>query len=248
MPFVMFADQQNIRIGNPKLTPEFHNLAELNYNIQWGKLNYLTSLYGRYTEQPIANVAYPKGPGSVILINTFQNGKNSLTYGWEHTLKITFLKNLDVTANLNVFYTEISWNSAPAVITSNSGYSYNSKLTLLYRMPKNLNVQLNGTYEAPKIIPQGKTTPYYFVDATLGYNYKYKWMFNLLLSDAFNTKRMGSIMDAPYYIQEISRRRESRYVRLSVTCMFGKADASIFKRARQQRQGSDNQGEGMGGF
>jgi len=89
-----------------------------------------------------------------------------------------------------------------------------------YRFPKNISLQLNGNYEAPKIIPQGTTRPQYYMDATLSYNYKFKWMFNLLLSDCFNTKRMGTHYDTPYYIQDISRRRESRYVRFSSpTCL-----------------------------
>lgn len=247
MPFVMASDQYNIRIGNPKLSPEFYNLAELNYNIQWGKLNYLTSMYGRYTENPITNVSYPQSPGSLVLINTFQNGKNSITYGWEHTLKVTLFKNLDVTANFNYFYTNISWNPTPTTVQNNTGYSYTTKGTLLYKFPKNISLQLNGTYEAPKIIPQGTTRPMYFGDATLSYNWKFKWMFNLLLSDAFNTKRMGTHYDTPYYLQDLSRRRESRYVRLSVTYLFGKMDVSIFKRAKQQKGGDNSQMDGMGG-
>lgn len=247
MPFVMASDQQNIRIGNPKLTPEFYNLAELNYNIQWGKLNYLSSFYGRYIENPITNVAYPQSPGSFVLINTFQNGKNSFVYGWENTLKATVFKNLDITANFNGFYTTVSWNPTPTTTTSNSGYSYTSKLMLQYKFPKNISLQLNGNYEAPKIIPQGTTRPMYFMDATLSYNYKFKWMFNLLLSDCFNTKRMGTHYDTPYYLQDMSRRRESRYLRFSVTYLFGKMDVSIFKRAKQQKGDSSMMDMG-GGF
>ncbi len=247
MPFVMASDQQNIRIGNPKLKPEFYNLAELNYNIQWNKLNYLTSFYGRFTENPITNVAYPQAPGSLVLINTFENGSNSFTYGWEQTLKATVFKNLDITANFNYFYTSVNWNPTPTTTMNNSGYSYTSKLTLVYKFPKNISMQVNGTYEAPKIMPQGTSRQYYFMDASLSYNWKFKWMFNLLLSDCFNSKRMGSLYDTPYYTQELVRRRETRYLRFSVTYLFGKMDVSIFKRAKQQKGGDNSQMEGMGG-
>ena len=67
-----------------------------------------------------------------------------------------------------------------------------------------------------------------------------KWVINATLSDAFNTRRMGTNFQTPYYIQELSRRRESRYVRLTLTYIFGKMDASIFKRAKQMK-GSDSQ-------
>src|SRR5258708_25392589 len=59
MPFIMMADNANIRIGNPQLRPEFHNLGELNYNIVYRQLNFLATAYTRYIQNPITNVAYP---------------------------------------------------------------------------------------------------------------------------------------------------------------------------------------------
>jgi hypothetical protein len=53
---------------------------------------------------------------------------------------------------------------------------------------------------------------------------------------------MGTHYETPYYLQDLSRRRESRYVRLSVSYIFGKMDASIFKKAKQMRQSDGNQG------
>jgi hypothetical protein len=69
-----------------------------------------------------------------------------------------------------------------------------------------------------------------------------KWVVNATLSDAFNTRRMGTHYDTPSFIQDLSRRRESRFVRLTVTYLFGKMDASIFKRAKQTRSNDNQQG------
>jgi len=89
MPFVLFADKQNYRIGNPELRPEFRNIAELNYNKILTKGSYLASGYFRYEEQPITDVAYPSpNPNEPdVLINTTINGRNSIKYGMEHTFK-----------------------------------------------------------------------------------------------------------------------------------------------------------------
>ncbi|MFL5752495.1 MAG: outer membrane beta-barrel protein, partial [Bacteroidia bacterium] len=57
MPYIMFADLKNIRIGNPQLTPEFINKAEINYNVIKGKTNFLSSGYFNYTESPITNMS-----------------------------------------------------------------------------------------------------------------------------------------------------------------------------------------------
>ena len=238
MPFVMFADNQNRRVGNPQLKPEFKNIAEVNYNKIFSKGSYLGSGYFRYEEQPITEVAYysPIPGESTVLINTTVNGKNSIRYGIENTIKLTFFKNLDLTLNANAFYIYIKGavvQNQPDVKAE--GYAYNGKATISYKFPKNITLQVNGNYESPKILLLGYSQPVYSIDVSLNYMYKTKWIFNATLSDVFNTRVMGAHYETPYYIQDLSRRRETRYVKFSVTYLFGKMDASIFKRAKQMK-------------
>ena len=248
MPFVMFADNQNRRIGNPQLKPEFKNIAEVNYNKIFSKGSYLASGYFRYEEQPITEIAYysPIPGESTVLINTTVNGKNSIRYGIENTLKLTFFKNLDLTLNANAFYIYIKGTvvtNKPDVTAE--GYAYNGKATVSYKFPKNITLQVNGNYESPKILLLGYSKPVYSIDVSLNYMIKTKWVFNVTLSDAFNTRIMGTHYETPYYMQDLSRRRETRYVRFTVTYLFGKMDASIFKRAKQMKgmgqEGGGNQ-------
>jgi hypothetical protein len=70
-----------------------------------------------------------------------------------------------------------------------------------------------------------------------------KWIFNATVSDVMNTRRMGTYYETPFYIQELSRRRENRFFRFTITYLFGKMDASIFKRGKQMKgMGDQNQG------
>lgn len=243
MPFVMFADRQNYRIGNPQLKPEFRNIAELNYNKTYTKGSYLGSGYFRYEEQPITDVAYPSITDPTVLVNTTVNGKNSIRYGMEHTVKYTFFKNLDATLNVNAFYIYMRGlvdPSQPEVTAK--GYAANAKTTLSYRFPKQLTLQVNGNYETPRILLLGATIPVYSMDVSVNKMIGTKWILNASLNDAFNTRRMGAHYETPFYTQDLSRRRETRYVRFTVTYMFGKMDASIFKRGKQLRNMGDNQG------
>jgi hypothetical protein len=241
MPFVMFADKQNYRIGNPQLKPEFRNIAELNFNKIFGKGSYLGSGYFRYEEQPITDVAYPSLGDPRVLVNTSINGKNSIKYGMEHTLKYTFIKNLDATFNTNVFYIYIRGivvETEPEVKAE--GFAFNAKATLSYKLPKNITLQVNGNYESPRILLLGASIPLYSMDLSLNKMFGTKWVLNATVSDVFNSRRMGAHYETPYYIQDLSRRRESRYFRFTVTYIFGKMDASIFKKAKQLR-GTDTQ-------
>ncbi len=242
MPFVMFADKQNYRIGNPQLKPEFKNIAEVNYNKTFTKGSYLGSGYFRYEEQPITDVAYPSVEDPTVLVNTTINGKNSIRYGMEHTFKYTLFKNLDATVNFNAFYIYIKGLIVPTEPEVKAeGFAFNAKTTLAYKFPKSWTLQVNGNYESPRILLLGASIPVYSMDVSLNKMFGTKWIVNATLSDAFNTRRMGAHYETPYYMQDLSRRRESRYVRLTVTYIFGKMDASIFKRAKQLR-GTEQQG------
>jgi hypothetical protein len=241
MPFVMFADRQNYRIGNPQLKPEFRNIAELNFNKTYSKGSFLASAYFRYEEQPITDVAYPSLSDPTVLVNTTINGEDSKRYGAELTEKHTVFKNFDVTLNANVFYIYIKGLIVPTEPEVKAeGLAFNAKTTFSYKFPKQLTLQLNANYESPRILLLGATIPVYSIDLSLNKMFGTKWIVNATLSDMLNSRRMGAHYETPYYIQDLSRRRESRYVRLSITYLFGKMDASVFKRAKQLR-GTDNQ-------
>ncbi len=247
MPVVMFADRNNYRIGNPQLRPEFRNISELNYSKTFGKGSYLGSGYFRYEEQPITDVAYPSVTDPSVLVNTTVNGKNSIKYGVEHTIKYTFFKNLDVMLNANAFYIYLRGlvvPTEPEVITK--GYAYNVKSTISYRFPKNFTLQMNGSYESPRILLLGYTQPVYGMDISLNKMIGTKWILNANLTDVFNSRAMGTFYNTPYYTQEIYRRREARFVRFTVTYLFGKMDASIFKRGKQMKM--DNGGGNQDGL
>jgi hypothetical protein len=242
MPVVMFADRLNYRIGNPQLKPEFRNIGEINYNRIYTKGSFLVSGYFRYEEQPITDIAYPSLLDPTVLVNTAINGKNNFRYGTEATFKYTVLKNFDATLNANIFYIYMKGLIVPTEPEVKAeGYAFNAKATLSYKFPKQLTLQVNGNYESPRILLLGATLPIYSADVSLNKMIGTKWILNATLSDAFNTRRMGAHYETPYYIQDLSRRRETRYVRFSVTYMFGKMDASIFKR-RAPRGVNENQG------
>lgn len=195
----MFSDKTNLRRGNPELKPEFINMAEINYNVKINKLDVLTSVYGKYIEQPITNVAYPLTNNPNVLLNTYQNGNNSYNLGWENTFKFTIWKSFSVMSNTNIYYKTINYTNNSNQIIANSGYNWMTKLNVSYTLPWDLKIQLNGTYESPQIIPQGKTIPLYFMDISLNKMINLKYIFNLSLSDVLNTKNGNNVCYSRLY-------------------------------------------------
>lgn len=245
MPYIMFADRQSYSIGNPSLAPEFINLAEINFSKSFKKATYFTSLYGRYTEDVIASYVYPLESDPSVLVNTFINGEDSRNFGMEHSLKYNFNKSLEVTLSGNINYIEIQANTGTNVFR-NTGYTWNAKALVLYRLGKSWSVQANGDYDSPRIQPQGKTIPVYSLDMSLNKDFNRKVSLNFSVNDVFNSRRFGGIYETEFFRQEFSRRRQTRFFRVNVTWRFGEFDMSIFRRkggAQRRDPGSTGGGD-----
>jgi len=248
MPVIMFSDSRNLRVGNPSLAPEFITLAEVNHLLPLGKgrSNWLSSLYVRNTDNVITSYVYPLPEDPQILVSTFINGDASWTYGWENTVKLDLAKALQVTAGGTLQYIEVA---AGPGRQSNSGWQVNGKLNATGRLPKDWSVQLNGEYEGRRPTPQGYTIGNWGIDLSSTKEFNKQWSATVMVNDVFYTRKWGTILDTPTLYQESYRRREMRFVRLTVTWKFGEQDTSLFRRRnQQQRRDPGAGGEGGEGF
>jgi hypothetical protein len=245
MPFIMFSDTRNVRIGNPALAPEFVNLGEVNHLLPFKKNprnNWLTSVFVRYTENVITNFAYPSPDDPDVLVNTFVNGNDSWTYGWENTVKVELTKTAQLTLGGTAQYVEIG-----AGAIRNSGWMANAKANFNMKLPKDWSVQVNGEYEGKRPQPQGYAIPNGGIDVSASKDFGKHWSAQVTVNDVFYTRLWGTILDTPSLYQETERRREMRYVRVSLTWKFGEQDASLFRRkdrVNQRRDPGATGGEG----
>jgi len=229
IPFIMYADRQSVQIGNPVLGPEFINLAEFNYSYTGSKGSLLTSIYSRQTLYSITPFVYVSEIDPNVLISSYVNGRDKLDLGWESTVKRNLTKWLDATVNGNIFYTKVSLDRNGTII-NNEGASWNIKGMLSFKASKKMNFQWNGNYEAPRIIPQGKVNPIWFMDLSCSYTFNKKFSASVTLSDVFNTKQYGTFYATDNFTQKTVRRWESRYFRINLTWKFGEPDVSVFRR------------------
>ena len=244
IPFIMFADRQSYQIGNPVLAPEFLNMAEVNYSSIFKKGNLLTSLYFKHTTNTITNFFSPSPTDPEVLVGSYINGRSSSNFGWENTLKYSPFSMIDVTFNAHVFYTEIS-ASQNNVLISNGGFSWNTKAMVALRLKNKLSFQVNGNYEAPRIIPQGRLREIYFMDLSVNKEFNKHWSASATLSDVFNSKQFGTFYSSEVFQQDISRRWETRYVRFNLTYKFGEPDFSFFRKRNAQRREPGSGGTDM---
>ena len=142
IPFTDFSDSLNLSKGNPGLIPEFTNLLELSYQIQYKTGNsILISFYGRNTKNLITRYQYkdinpdPDKMDSVIYA-TYANANRSYTYGLEVTGKNKIGKWWDITTNVNFFNATIKASNLPGT-KDNSQFSWFGKLNNNFKLPKN---------------------------------------------------------------------------------------------------------------
>lgn len=247
IPFIMFSDARNVRIGNPTLAPEMSNLAEANHLLPFlkGKGTWLTSVFGRYTTDVITGYATPLASDTTILLNTFINGSFSATGGWENIIKLEPTPGLQLTFSGTVQYTDIALRSSEGDVR-NRGTNWEAKAVANYRFKKVWTVQLNGEYESPEIQAQGRRLAQYGMDASVSRDFAKRLTAVVSVNDIFYTRRWGSIVDTPYLYQESFRRREQRFIRFTLTWKFGEQNTSLFRKRSGQIRPSSGAGSDGG--
>src|SRR6202012_3816401 len=112
-PFIDQSDKLNYQQGNPDLRPEDTHSMELSYINYWKSVTLTSSLYYRLTNDNIQQITTPLTPNDLLTnLTTFQNIKSASNAGYELIAQISPSPILDLTTNLNAFYSHI--DSDPA--------------------------------------------------------------------------------------------------------------------------------------
>ncbi|HLF64174.1 MAG TPA: outer membrane beta-barrel protein [Saprospiraceae bacterium] len=264
MPFTDFSDSLNLRRGDPRLLPEFMNGLEISYQNIFDKgHNLLISLYYKQATNVITSyqfVEYNEDLGKEVVITTFANGDQASASGMEITLKNSFFDKLDITSNLNVFYSDVDASNVEDVLTTDRLSAF-LKETIQLKLPEGFTLQFNGEYRTKaSFVPvtnndpfrgggppsqntaQGYTKSYWFMDASLRKDFfQNKASLTLSVQDVFSTRKFGSYTETDFFTQETERFMNPQMVRLNFSYRFGKMDMSLFARKnnRMNMQGSD---------
>lgn len=169
--FPKYDDAEIIKVGNPALRPQFTNNFELGYKTSWNKGYLFSSVYHKRMEGTITRIG-STAPGSDIIYNVFQNAGKSYNTGMELMLSQNVSKWATLSLNLNGYRNIIDSfsvvNKYPVEniysAVREDMYSGNIKFNGLFHFPKQLEAQLSAIYQAPDLIPQGKTFSRFSID------------------------------------------------------------------------------------
>lgn len=244
LPFIDFTDPQNLTQGNPDLKPQYTNSFELSYKNNFGEgSNFMTTFYYRNITDEITNYAEPFNGAKDTLISYYINANTNNSYGAEFTLYTPIVKWWNVTANFNLFQSNISAN-VNSVSFSNHKLNWFAKINSNMKLPSHFSVQIDGNYNSPLAIPQGTIAQFGYVDFGLKKDFlkKKNASVTLLLVDAFNTLHKETNSNSPnVFIQRSIEKKASRFFRLNFTYNFGKESLGLFNRKENKNRRSNQQ-------
>lgn len=169
--FPKYDDAEIIKVGNPALRPQFTNTFELGYKSGWEQGYFFASVYHKRMEGTISRIGSTV-PGSTIIYNVFQNAGNSYNTGMElmFSQKVTpwFTLNMNLNGYQNIIDAFTVVNLYPIAQTYSAAresiFSGNAKLNGFFHLPAKLDAQFVAIYQAPDLVPQGKTFSRFSVD------------------------------------------------------------------------------------
>lgn len=258
-PFIDINDPTNLQQGNPALRPEFVNSFELNYSHNYKSGNFLGVLYFRNNPDDITQYSdtitaeqYQQLNNAAVdpnaILNTFVNASTTNNYGAEFTLQHKIGKNFDITPTVNMQYRTVN-AKVNNLDLSNEGFNWEAKLILNYKIEtenrsffNNFGFQLNGEYESPEVIPQGRRIAQYVMDAAIRKDFlkDKKAAITFAVNDVFNSRRWGTIYDTERFYQDSYRRGNVRTFRLSFTYKFGDPNFTFNRRSSSNSNGDND--------
>jgi outer membrane receptor protein involved in Fe transport len=277
LPYIDFSDSLNLSKGNPDLVPEFTNLLEMSYQVDLKKGNsLLATVYFKNTTNLITRYQYKDqnplpGKSDSVVITSYANANSADAYGLELTSKNKIAKWWDLTANVNLYNSQINGSNIQSDL-NNQQVSWFGKLNNSFKIPKNYSIQLSADYQSKTLLPQsggrggggggmmfgggqlstanGYIKPNYGVDIAFKKDFLKNNAASLTLSinDIFRTKINRSHSESVYFVQDNERQRDPQVARLSFNYRFGKMDVSLFKRKniKGEMEGMQNGMQGVG--
>ena len=165
------------------------------------------------------NLFYRKVNGQLDFITFVEDGisysqpenlLSSSSYGLEFIGTSEVNDWYSLNGGVTVFRIEVDGSNISEEFT-NSGYSWNAKLTQDFKLPYGVNFQMAANYDSPEIEAQGRDLAQYYLDASLQRSFfDDRGNLSLSLRDVFDTRRYAGNSLTNSFSQEFYAKRETR--------------------------------------
>jgi outer membrane receptor protein involved in Fe transport len=214
-PFVDYSNPDNVRSGNPELDPELINSFEFSYGKFINQFNLFGSTFYRHSSNPIQTISTIDDQG--ISHTTYANIGKENYYGLEAGAGADIVPTWNVRMNIGIRKNEVAGFGK-----DNSTTSLTGRFSSFYPLPFNFRGYAFVNYFGPRAIAQGELNGILVTDLGIRKSLMDK-KFNISLraSDIFNNREFIRTLDQPNFMQKSNRKRQTRYLSLSISYVFG---------------------------
>jgi outer membrane receptor protein involved in Fe transport len=243
-PFPDYSDPKNLRVGNPDLKPEYINSFEVGYNFKIEKITFQPTVFYRLTENKFDRLTIVDTVKQITIV-TSQNSNSISSYGMDFGATYSPFKFWNLNASISAFQMELDATNLNN--TQKSSFGYNGKIMSNMFLPMGFAFQVSAFYRSPFITPQGKSDPFYAVNAGLKKDFlKGKLTGTISVNDIFKTMHFGMKIDTKDQVGTMYHRWQSQTIFVGLTYKFGKNNKNGKKKPNENGNGNDeNSSEDM---
>lgn len=199
-PFYTWDDAYNIRIGNPKLEPEYIDSYEISYQKKFTKNVLSFDLYYRVTHNKIERVQSIYEDNDNIFLTTFANVGKDFSLGTEIMAGFDPTKwwHFDLMGNIYDYRQEGQLNGRDY---STSSFNWSARLNNTFKLARFTRLQLMGMYNSPSVTAQGESKGFMVTSLALKQDFfKNAMSLTLNVRDVFGTMGHENIVrDIDFY-------------------------------------------------
>ena len=186
-PYVTYVDYYTASKGNPYIQPEYINAVELGYRKNIGEHSISATAFHRARRDKIERVRISYMPG--MTLDSMANVGNDYSTGLEATGTVEAFKWWSIVVNGSVFDYRIQNEFMRDGATSNS-LNWQLGLNNSFNATRTTRFQLDANYVGPSVSTQGKTSAYFYMNASVRQQFfKRKLAATLALRNVARTAR-----------------------------------------------------------
>jgi outer membrane receptor protein involved in Fe transport len=215
-PFKEYMDNQNVRVGNPALIPEFTNSFELNYQLPFKKNFISLETFYRHTNNVITRYTVYDSVNNVF-INTQQNADKDVSLGAELMANLALTRWWQFNLTGNLFRYTLSGENEGEYVTRNT-ISWGGNTNMTFKLKWDTRIQLTSMYRGPSVTLQGERKGFFFTNIAVRKDlFSKKLSITVNVRDIFRTAKNSFTSSGSNFYTFNEMRRESPVVMLMLS-------------------------------
>lgn len=241
-PFPMIIDSYNIRIGNPKLLPEYIDSYEVGMQKTLGRSFVSLEGYYRIGKNDVTHITTLRSDG--VLVHTNANLNKDYSAGAEAMADLHFGKVFGFNLSGTVYHHRLTGNVTGQDVTRSST-NWRLRLTPVFNIDKSFRVQLMGVYRSKTVTVQGSRKGFFYTSLAVRKDFLNKKL-NFVLSawNVLGTAKWDMISSGDGFYNHTTFQPQWPRIRLSINYFLN----NYKQKRRGQQQSPEDNGPDSQGF